>query len=66
MPPDHYPAGYTVDVRGGGIASKPNASLLRVVACPRKRNVRVTVVPRAGSRNQVACRVRAKLKKRRR
>ena len=66
VPPDHYPAGYTVAVRGGGIASKPNASLLRVVACPRKRNVRVTVVPRAGSRNQVACRVRAKLKKRRR
>ncbi len=64
LPRDHYPAGYTVTVRGGGIASKRNANLLRIVACPRKPKVSVTVVPRAG-RNHTGCRVTAKRRKRR-
>jgi endoglycosylceramidase len=66
LPPDHYPAGYSVTVQGGGIASKPKASVLRVVACPGKANVSVTVTPRAGNRNRTDCRVTPKRKKRRR
>jgi endoglycosylceramidase len=54
----HYPSGYSVSVTGGGIASKPNARLLRVIACPRRRNVAVTVSPASpGQRNHVDCKV---------
>jgi endoglycosylceramidase len=55
---DHYPSGYRVSVAGGAIASKPRASLLRVIACPGRRNVNVTVRPKSsGGRNRVDCRV---------
>ena len=40
-----YPKGYRVSVRGGGIASKPKAGVLKTVACPRRRKVTVTVGP---------------------
>ena len=54
--------------RGAGRRDRLEAEggLLHVIACPRKHNVSVTVVPRAGSRNHVACRVSPKRKKRRR
>ncbi len=62
----HYPNGYRASVTGGRIASKPNASLLRVVACPRRRNVAVTVTPASpGQRNHVACNVAGHRGKRR-
>jgi endoglycosylceramidase len=64
---DRYPAGYRVKVEGGGIASKPNASRLKVVACPGRSDVSVTVRPAAAqARNQVGCTVAAKNKKRHR
>jgi endoglycosylceramidase len=54
----HYPSGYRVAVNGGGIASKSKASLLRVIACPGRRNVSVTVRPASsGGRNHVDCNV---------
>jgi endoglycosylceramidase len=55
----HYPHGYRVRVRGGAIASGRRARVLRVVACPGKRRVRVAVGP-PGSRvpKRVSCRVR--------
>jgi endoglycosylceramidase len=63
---DHYPGGYRVRVRGGGIASKPRAGVLRIVACPGRRSVNVTVRPAtAGAGNQVTCGVRAHHGKRR-
>jgi endoglycosylceramidase len=63
---DHYPAGYSVSVTGGGIASKRKASLLRVIACPGRRNVSVTVFPAgAGGRNHADCRVKGRKKRRR-
>jgi endoglycosylceramidase len=62
---DRYPGGYTVSVKGGGIASKRGASLLRVIACPGRRNVSVTVEPAAGGRNHADCRVKARKKRRR-
>ncbi len=62
---DRYPGGYTVSVDGGGIASKPRASLLRVIACRGRRNVSVTVRPAAaGGRNHTDCRVTPRRKKR--
>ena len=65
LPKDHYPAGYTASVSGGGIASKRRASLLRVIACRGRRNVSVTVVPRNGP-NHTDCRVAPRRKKHRR
>jgi endoglycosylceramidase len=54
----HYPKGYRASIDGGGIASKPNARLLKVVACPRRRNVSVTVRPASpGARNHVDCKI---------
>jgi endoglycosylceramidase len=62
----HYPDGYRVSVDGGGIASKPGASLLKVIACPRRRSVTVTVSPpSARSRTHVDCRVIPRRKRRR-
>jgi endoglycosylceramidase len=62
----HYPAGYSVSVNGGGIASERKASLLRVIACPGRRNVSVTVKPAAsGGRNHASCRVKPRKKGRR-
>ena len=64
---DGYPGGYAVSVNGGGIASKRKASLLRVIACPGRRNVSVTVLPAsAGGRSQADCRVTGRRKKHRR
>jgi endoglycosylceramidase len=62
---DRYPSGYTVNVNGGGIASKPKAGLLRVIACPGRRNVTVAVSPGAG-RNHSDCRVTRRHRKHRR
>ena len=62
---DRYPGGYAVSVKGGGIASKRRASLLRVIACPGRRNVSVTVAPRGtGVRNHADCKVTGRRKKR--
>lgn len=62
---DRYPAGYTVSVSGGAIASKRKAGLLRVIACPGRRNVSVTVLPAgAGGRNHASCKVTGPRKKR--
>jgi endoglycosylceramidase len=67
VPRDHYPSGYSAVVRGGGIASKPKAALLRVIACRGRANVSVTVIPAGpGSRSHGDCRVIPKRKKRRR
>jgi endoglycosylceramidase len=65
LPKAHYPNGYSAVAQGGGIASKRNAGLLRVIACPRRAHVSVTVVPSAG-RSHGDCRVIPKRKKRRR
>jgi endoglycosylceramidase len=62
----HYPKGYRVAVDGGGIASKPGASLLKVLACPGRRSVSVTVSPAsAGSRSHGDCEVTRRGKRRR-
>jgi endoglycosylceramidase len=64
---DHYPGGYRVSVNGGGIASKPGASVLKVIACPGRRNVTADVVPAGGgARNHSDCRVAGRSKHRRR
>jgi endoglycosylceramidase len=64
---DRYPGGYTVKVDGGGVASKRRATLLKVIACPGRRNVSVTVLPAGtGGRNQTDCRVTGRRKKHRR
>ncbi len=65
LPADHYPNGYSAVVKGAGIASKRNAALLRVIACPGKANVSITVEPSRG-RSRGDCRVTPKRKKRRR
>jgi endoglycosylceramidase len=66
LPKDHYPSGYTASVRGGGIASKRGASLLRVIACPGWRNVSISVLPKSGKgRSHGTCKVTAPRKKRR-
>jgi endoglycosylceramidase len=64
LPKDHYPGRYTATVSGGGIASKPKARLLRVIACHGRRTVSVTVQP-GGGRSHADCRVRAKRGQRR-
>jgi endoglycosylceramidase len=64
---EHYPSGYRASVAGGGIASKRGARLLRVIACPGRRNVTVDVVPAGnGARSQVDCKVTGQRKKHRR
>ena len=56
-----YPKGYRVSVSGGGIASKPKAGVLKVVACPRQRNVTVTVGPPGSAvHRHTSCTVRPK------
>jgi endoglycosylceramidase len=62
---DRYPGGYSASVNGGGIASKPRAGLLRVIACPGRRKVSVTVQSGGGA-NHADCRVKPRKKKRRR
>jgi endoglycosylceramidase len=53
-----YPKGYRVSVRGGGVASKPKAGVLKVIACPRRRNVTVTVgPPGSGVHKHTSCSV---------
>jgi endoglycosylceramidase len=62
---NRYPSGYTASVDGGGIASKRRATLLRVIACPGRSNVSVTVLPAsAGSRSHGDCRVTPRRKRR--
>jgi endoglycosylceramidase len=56
-----YANGYRVSVRGGGIASKLKAGVLKIVACPRRRNVTVTVgPPGSGVHKHTSCRVEPK------
>nr|MBA2545856.1 hypothetical protein [Solirubrobacterales bacterium] len=43
VPERHFPAGYEVDVQGGGIASAPNSRTLVLVACPGIKRVDVSV-----------------------
>jgi endoglycosylceramidase len=53
-----YPKGYRVSVRGGGVASKPKVGVLKVIACPRRRNVTVTVgPPGSGVHRHTSCKV---------
>ena len=64
---DNYPGGYSVSVTGGGIASQPGAPLLRILACPGRSAIDVTVQPAsAGGTNKTSCRVTRKPKRRRR
>ena len=62
---DHYPGGYSVTVKGGGIASKPGASILKLIACPGRGSVDVTVQPKSGP-NRTSCRVTGEGRKRKR
>ncbi|HWV83919.1 MAG TPA: cellulase family glycosylhydrolase [Capillimicrobium sp.] len=45
-PRRQYPRGYRVTVRGARVRSRANANVLRLVARPRAREVRVSVTPR--------------------
>ena len=63
----HYPGGYRAVAKGGGIASKPGKRVLRVIACPGRSQVDVTVTPMSGkSKNKGDCRVQKKKRKPRR
>ena len=67
VPERHFPSGYEVDVAGGGIASGPNAPLLRVVACRGVREVSVSIkrpgtAPVSGPDCAVSGAARAKLR----
>jgi len=42
-PAVEFPAGYTVTVTGGAVASAPNASVLKIVTSPGATSVTVTV-----------------------
>jgi endoglycosylceramidase len=54
----HYPKGYRASVDGGAILSKPKAKRLRLIACPGRRNVSVTVgPPGSGVRKHTSCKV---------
>jgi endoglycosylceramidase len=58
---DRYPKGYKTSVRGGAITSKRKSGLLKVVACPGRKTVRVTVgPPGSGVKNKSSCRIRPK------
>jgi endoglycosylceramidase len=48
VPRRHYPHGYDVSVEGGEAVSVPNASVLRVRACPHRNEVRLTLTPGGG------------------
>jgi hypothetical protein len=46
-------------VDGAGILSKPKAKRLRVIACPGRRNVNITVgPPGSGIRKHATCKIR--------
>jgi endoglycosylceramidase len=56
-----YPKGYRASVRGGAIASKAKAGVLKVIACPGRRNIRVTVgPPSSGVHRHTSCSHRSK------
>ena len=56
-----YPKGYRASVRGGAVVSKPRAGVLKVIACPGRRAVRVTVgPPGSGVHRHTSCRLRTK------
>jgi endoglycosylceramidase len=56
-----YPNGYRASVRGGTIVSKPRSGMLKVIACPGRRAVRVTVgPPGSGVHGHTSCRARPK------
>jgi hypothetical protein len=56
----HYPEGYNASVQGAAIASKPNANVLKLIACPGRASVSVTVGPPGSSIRQHAdCRAAA-------
>jgi endoglycosylceramidase len=60
-----YPGGYRASVRGGAITSKPKAGVLKVIACPGKRNVNLTVgPPGSGVHRHTSCRIRPKRRNR--
>lgn len=67
VPERHFPGGYEVDAAGGGIASAPNARLLRVVACRGVKDVSLSIkrpgtAPVSGPDCAVADAPRAKLR----
>jgi endoglycosylceramidase len=56
-----YPTGYRTSVRGGAITSKAKAGVLKVLACPGRKNVAVTVgPPGSGVRKHMSCRAQPK------
>jgi endoglycosylceramidase len=56
-----YPNGYRASVRGGAIISKRRAGVLKVVACPGRKNVTVTVGPPGSDvKRKSSCRIRAR------
>jgi endoglycosylceramidase len=56
-----YPKSYRASVRGGAIASKPKAGVLKLVACRGRRNVTVTVGPPGSDvHKHTSCNVRPK------
>jgi endoglycosylceramidase len=66
VPKIHYPRGYKLDLEGAGLASKRNARVLKIVACPGREQVSVTVrPPRSGPPNRPDCRVTPRAKRKR-
>jgi endoglycosylceramidase len=56
-----YPTGYRVSARGGAITSKPKTGVLKLIACPGRRRVRVTVGPSGSSvHRHVGCQIQPK------
>jgi endoglycosylceramidase len=56
-----YPKGYRASVQGGTIVSKPKAGVLKLVACPGRRNVTLKVgPPGSGVHRHTSCRVQPK------
>jgi endoglycosylceramidase len=56
VPASHYPGGYEPEVDGAGIASAPNAQLLKLVACPGRAQVSLNLRPAGvGSTNGPDC-----------
>jgi endoglycosylceramidase len=58
VPAIHFAGGYEADVAGGAIASGPRARLLRVVACPGRKRVSVTVRRPGGAMDGPDCAVK--------
>jgi endoglycosylceramidase len=55
----HYPEGYRAAVRGAAILSKPRAKVLRLIACPGRRQVSVAVgPPGSGVHRHASCDLR--------